>query len=437
MNIIKYAKDKGADDVIVEKINSKTKQVRFFNNSISIFNDWKTTFYKVFLSWKRSTVSTIIFSLSENSLRRNIDGLIKSAKFLKPNENFYEIAKGPFEYREIPETYDKRIENIEETDMINSAINAALENSKTTAGSFYSSIMERDLQTSSDVQTNEKATSLQISIRAFNEDDESGHSVSCSRTLDSFDPKGAGREAGQISKLAKNPKSGISGKFDVLFGPMSIANLLGLVGSASSVFYVESGLSFLKDKIGKQVANNIVNIIDDGTIKNGYDSSKFDDEGVPVQKTEIIKNGTLQTYLHNTSSAKKYKTKTTGNAGLIAPHPINIILQEGNQTKEEIVKEMKSGIYITNLWYTRFQNYMSGDFSTIPRDGIFEIKNGEIIGSLKNIRITENLQRILMGTKKISNNPQWIQWWGMEGTGAPALTPTVLVEDVNITLPTM
>ena len=122
---------------------------------------------------------------------------------------------------------------------------------------------------------------------------------------------------------------------------------------------------------------------------------------------------------------------------MIAPHPINIILQEGNQTKEEIIKEMKSGIYITNVWYTRFQNYMSGDFSTIPRDGIFEIKNGEIIGSLKNIRITENLQRILMGIKKISNNPHWIQWWGMEGTGAPALTPTVLVEDVNITLPTM
>ena len=94
MNIIKYAKDKGADDVIVEKINSKTKQVRFFNNSISIFNDWETTFYKVFLSWKRRTVSTIIFTLSENSLRRNIDGLIKSAKFLTENENFYEIAKG-------------------------------------------------------------------------------------------------------------------------------------------------------------------------------------------------------------------------------------------------------------------------------------------------------------------------------------------------------
>jgi len=154
------------------------------------------------------------------------------------------------------------------------------------------------------------------------------------------------------------------------------------------------------------------------------------------QRTEIIKDGILQTYLHNTSSAKKYKTKTTANAGLIAPYPINIILQQGNQNKEEIIKEMKSGIYITNVWYTRFQNYMSGDFSTIPRDGIFLIQNGNIVKSIKDIRISDNLQRILENVINISNKPEWIIWWGLDFQ-IPIFTPYVLVKDVNITQSTM
>ena len=437
MNIINYATDKGADDIIVERIKSRTKQIRFANNSITIFNDWETKYYKIFLTSKRRTLNTVVFNSSEELLKKAIDNLIKNAKFLLPNENFYEIARGPFEYVEIPETYDKRIENIDETDLINSTINTALENSKITAGSFYTNIEERELKTNTDVSAREKSSSIQISIRAFNNEDESGHSVSCSRTLNKFNPMEAGEKAGQISKMAKNPARGNSGKYDVLFDPMAIANLLGLVGSSSSIFYVESGLSFLKDKIEKKVADDIVNIIDGGRIENGFSSTTFDEEGVPTQTTEIIKDGILKTYLHNTSTAKKYNTKTTGNAGIIVPHPINVVLKKGTESKDEIIKEIKNGIYITNVWYTRFQNYMTGDFSTIPRDGIFEIKNGEISGSLKNIRITENLQKILMNIKNISNEPKWIQWWGMEGTGAPALAPHVLVKDVNITLPTM
>jgi len=436
MNIINFALKKGADNVIVEKIKERTKQIRFANNSLSIFNEWDTVYYKIFLTWKRRTLNTVIFDVSEKTIKRNIEMLTKEAKFLTPNENFFEIANGPFKYKDTPETYDKKIENIEETDLINAAINAALENSKIAAGSFYTSIQERELETSGNVSAKEKSTSLQISIRAFNEEDETGHAVSCSRVLNKFDPIGTGKKAGEISKLAKNPKSGKIGKFDVIFDPLAIANLLALVGSSSSIFYVESGFSFLKDKIGEKVASDIVNITDAGNIKNGFGSAKFDEEGVPTQVTQIIKNGILKTYLHNTSSAKKYKIKTTGNAGLVVPRPINIALKEGKQTKEKIF-DIKNGVYITNLWYTRFQNYISGDFSAIPRDGIFEIKNGKIFNSLKNIRITENLQRMLMNVKNISDKPQWIRWWGMEGTGAPVLTPYVLIKDVNITLPTM
>jgi PmbA protein len=199
---------------------------------------------------------------------------------------------------------------------------------------------------------------------------------------------------------------------------------------------VDSGFSFLKDKIRKKVGSPTVNLIDNGRIENGYSSSMFDDEGVPTQMTGIIEKGILKNYLHNTSTAKKYKTKTTANAGLIAPSPTNTILKEGNISKEKLIKEIDKGLYVTNVWYTRFQNYLSGDFSTIPRDGIFLIKSGEIAESLKGIRITDNLQRILENISNLSNESEWIIWWGLENQ-IPVLAPHVLVKNVNITMPTM
>jgi PmbA protein len=140
----------------------------------------------------------------------------------------------------------------------------------------------------------------------------------------------------------------------------------------------------------------------------------------------------LKNYLHNTSTAKKYKTKTTANAGLIVPSPTNTILKEGKISKEKLFKEIKNGLYVTNIWYTRFQNYLTGDFSTIPRDGIFLIKNGEIVKSVKDIRITDNLQKILENITGLSNKQEWIIWWGLENQ-IPVFTPYVLVKDVNIT----
>jgi len=436
MDLIKFALREGADDVIVEKNVGETKQVKFANNSIAVSQNWIMETYKIFIAFKKRIISTILFDTSEEAVKNSIKNLIRNAKMLQENKDYFGIAKGPFKYKPIPKTFDKKIINADTNDIVEAMINSALENSKNTAGILYTSYNERSLESSSNVSANEKSTSIQLSIRAFNSDDESGHAASCSRALNKINPEELGKRAGEISKLAKNPEKATEGKFDIIFEPMAIANLLNLVSRSASAFMVDSGFSFLKDKIRKKVGSPTVNLIDNGRIENGYSSSMFDDEGVPTQMTGIIEKGILKNYLHNTSTAKKYKTKTTANAGLIAPSPTNTILKEGNISKEKLIKEIDKGLYVTNVWYTRFQNYLSGDFSTIPRDGIFLIKSGEIAESLKGIRITDNLQRILENISNLSNESEWIIWWGLENQ-IPVLAPHVLVKNVNITMPTM
>ena len=153
---------------------------------------------------------------------------------------------------------------------------------------------------------------------------------------------------------------------------------------------------------------------------------------MPIKKTCIIKEGMLKTYLHNTSTAKRFKTKTTGNAGIIYPTPWSVVLQPGRKSKEKIISSIDSGVYVTNIWYTRFQNYFTGDFSTIPRDGIFLIKNGEIVKSLKNIRISDNMINILKNITQISNHAKNVYTWE---TSTPVFTPYVLTKDITVTKP--
>lgn len=434
MNIVKKALRLGADDVIVETVKGKFNQVKFANNTIIVSQGWDIFRYNIFLALKKRIVNTTIYDVSKKSIEKTVKSLARAAKLIKPNRDYFGIARGPFKYKPVGELYDKKIENVSGVDIVESAVNSALQYSKKTAGVFYSGLYDRSIETSSNVSASEKTTSINISIRAFNKKDESGHGMSCSRVFNKFNPEAAGEKAGEIAELAKKPHKGEEGRFDIIFDPLSIANFLSLLGRFSSSFLIDSGFSFLRDKLGKRVGSKIVNLIDDGRINNGFNSYIFDDEGVPTKTTVIINKGILKTYLHNTSTAKKHKTKTTGNAGLIEPMPTNIILKSGKNSKESLFKDVRNGLYITNIWYTRFQNYLTGDFSTIPRDGIFLIKNGEIVKSLKGIRISDNLQRILLNVIKISNKSEWIQGWESEN---PVLTPYVLVKDVNVTLPTM
>lgn len=431
MNLIKFALKNGADDVVIEKNSEEIKQVRFANNSIQIFNVWNISSYDIFLSHKKRTVNTTVYGLLEKDVEDAIKKLIKYAKIAKPNQDYFGIAEGPFKYKKIPKLFDKKIADADLSDITEAMINSALENSTNTAGIVYTENSQRELEASSNVSGSERSTAIKLSIRAFNSDEETGHSASCSRILGSIDPEKIGRKAGEIAKLGKHPQKLESGKYDVVFDPLSASNLLSTAGAMASAFFVESGMSFLREKIGKRVANNNVTLVDDATIPNGYQSTPFDDEGVPTRRTNIIDKGILKTYLHNTSTAKKYKTKTTASAGIIAPYPRNIILKEGNLSKEKLFEGF-SGLYITNVWYTRFQNYLTGDFSTIPRDGIFLFKNGEIVKSIKDIRVSDNIQKMLENISNISNKPEWIIWWGLDFQ-VPVLTPYILVKNVNIT----
>lgn len=430
--ILKLALKAGAHDAVLKHDQINKDQIRFANCTLTTTQSWQLNRLEIFLTYdKRAVATTIDFPTKEKS-KKVIKDLIKLAKLSKPKKDWTGLARGPFKYKKIKKLYDKRILNVNIADKVNAAINSA--QVEKVAGVLYRTTHKTELITSNNVHAEQKGTQIEISVRAFDGKESSGHAVSCARMLKEFDPERAGAKAGLLARLAKRPREGNPGKYTVLFDPLAFANLIDLTGSFSSAFYVESGFSFLANKIGKNVASEQLTLLDSPDMPAGFGSQPFDDEGVPTYTKAIINSGILNTYLHNTTTARKYLVKTTANAGLINPRPFNLVVKPGLVSKDNIVEDLRNALYITNVWYTRFQNYTTGEFSTIPRDAVLVIRNGDIVGALKGLRISENLEGLLKKVIAVSKESECIHWWEVD---TPVYTPYALIEDVNITKPTL
>ena len=432
--IMKSLQEYASDAVVIMETDDHDL-VKFSNNRISITKSWQSQEALVFASIQKRNILTSMRDFSEQAIENSVKGIVAFAKNLVPNQEYAGIAAGPFKYRPIQETFDPRIKEMKDKsiDLVEGAIQAALnEGAQRTAGTFEIRSGEIALLTSNGCEGGERGTSAYFSLRALAEKDASGHKVAVSRMISKMDIEEAAKAAGQIAVDAKDPRPGKPGVYDVLFDPLPAANLLENFGNNFCIMNIESGLSCLDGKLGKRAGSPEMTFYDDGTYPNGMSSSKFDAEGVPTRKNVLVENGTIKTFLHNTSTAKRHNTKTTANAGLIAPEPTNLIVEPGKYRKEEMIERIKHGLYITNLWYTRFQNYKTGDFSTIPRDGIFFIRNGRISYPVRNMRISENIMRIMRNIEAVGKVPEQVRGWEVE---TPVITPPILVKNVRITKP--
>ena len=430
--VVKKGKTLGADEVIAQTVFGRYRQTRFSNNQIDISVAWNDYSTEVFLSWKKRVVATLIRNFE--NVDKIVKDLISLAKVSKENPQYGGVAKGEFQYQR--GRADKALQDLEDpAGYVVEAIDAAKKEAgpRTNAGGIlFTKFEDVYLASSEGPMGQDSRSAVEFSIRAFSQKEASGHGVQCGSTIRGFDPAKAGAKAGEIAKLARNPKAGTEGRYDIVFDPLIVGSLLGIWGPMTSAYNVMTQTSIFVNKLGQKVAPDTVSMRDTPA-SYSVSNRVFDDEGVSVKENVLIDKGVLKTYLHNTSTAKIFKTETTGNAGLVSPAPWNIELAAGDMSKDEIFREVKRGLYLTNTWYSRFQNYVTGDFSTIPRDGIFLIEKGRIKQSWKNIRLSDNALRMLNSIAGISKERQHVHWW-IEAD-PPSLAPYLLIKDVQITRP--
>lgn len=192
----------------------------------------------------------------------------------------------------------------------------------------------------------------------------------------------------------------------IVFDPQMAASLLRHLASAISGSALYRKTSFLLGKLGEKIAANGIWIDDDGRIPSALGSKPFDGEGLPTRRTPVVEDGVLTSYLLDTYSARKLGMQSTGSASRSfsdapAASTTNFFLKPGTTPPEEIIRSVRSGLYVTEL--SGFGvNPVTGDYSR----GVVGmwIENGELTYPVEEITIAGNLLDMFKQIEVVGND---------------------------------
>ncbi len=429
---MKTAKRLGVDDAVFLSTVATEQMVRFANDSLTVAKRIEESVLSVYLAKDGKRIVGGSTHVERDGVDDFVVRLHKPLTNLTRDPSYVPLSKTARRF-DRPGSHDTRLGEAEKevSEFAREAIDSAREaGARRSAGAIEATLASTDILTSSGTVGHDVGSSVLLNIRSFTDANASGHGLSCSSTLKGLDARAAGRIAGEHSKRMLNSTQPAEGTYTVLLSPTVASNLISLIGGFASAFSVEAGLSYLADRLGKRVASGSFNLTDHGRITGGLAGRTFDDEGTPTQSTKIIEAGVLKNYLHNLGTAKKFKATSTGNAGWIDPNPWNLEVGAGDSTYDEMVREMKHGIILTSNWYTRFTNYRTGEFSTVPRDGAYLVEEGKVTKPLSGLRLSDTLERLFSSVVLLSKEREWIEWWEVD---EPTLCPWVLVDGAKIT----
>jgi len=201
------------------------------------------------------------------------------------------------------------------------------------------------------------------------------------------------------------------------------------------------GISIFSDKIGKPVAESFVSIVDDGTNPNLRGSLNVDDEGNDTERTFLVQNGIMKSYLHDRISARHYNVAPTGNGRRQSfrhapiPRMRNTYMLPGPHTKEEIIASVKNGLY-AEAFANGQVHIGAGDFSFYVSSG-YLIENGKLTKSVKDINIIGNGPEVLKNMVMVADDLKLSEGGGSCGKGGQMVPvsmglPTTKVSAITV-----
>ncbi|HEX7445534.1 MAG TPA: TldD/PmbA family protein [Methanothrix sp.] len=216
----------------------------------------------------------------------------------------------------------------------------------------------------------------------------------------SFQPsmEAVGKAAAVMARASLAGTKAESGTFDVLLKPLAVAELLeGTILSSLEADNVQKGRSSLKGRVGEAISSEGLNIYDDGLLAGGLDSSAFDGEGVPSQRTVLIEKGVLKGFLYDSYTAGKDGVKSTGNAARQGYSDVprvgirNLIVS--SPVAYDLLEETK-GYLVNGLIGAHTANPISGDFSVEARNA-FRVSPGEVPVPIRSLMLAGNIYDLL------------------------------------------
>jgi PmbA protein len=232
-----------------------------------------------------------------------------------------------------------------------------------------------------------------------------------------------GRKAGERAVRRLNPRKAKTGPVDVIFDPRVARGIAGHLAGAINGASVARKTSFLRDKMGKQVAAAGITVTDEPMLVRGQASRPFDGEGVAGEKLLMVEKGVLNHWFLSTSAARELGLKTYGRGARagssVSPSSTNLAVEAGERSPEEMIKSLKTGFYVMEV-FGQGVDMITGEYSR-GASGLW-IENGELTYPVAEVTIASNLKDMFLRMQPASD---------LDRNYATA-SPTLLIEGMTL-----
>lgn len=354
--------------------------------------------------------------------------LISNASMIESNDKEV-IYSGDESYPEIIQTEHKDASTQDKINLLIDLANRLSEADKRIAQVMFCQMSTAETSTSIanskglDLHKKEAYTVLAVGLLAAEmKDKKSAYEVEVIHDLSKFDSQKYIDKLVEKTVSQLNAASVKSGSYNVIFKNEVFASLLSALASIFNGERAHKGLSPLAGKCDMLIFDEKITIVDDPLLKDGYASSPFDDEGVASYKKAVVEKGVLKTYLHSLKSAELMQTASTGNgykagyASGVSVHPTNFYIEAGDDSYDDLIKEMDHGIIITELnGLHAGLNPISTDFS-LQSSG-YLVENGEIVKPVNLFTTAANFLEMMKHVEGIGNDLKF----NLSGVGSPSI----------------
>lgn len=372
-----------------------------------------------------------------------VKNAVETAKWTEPDE-FLLLPENhgiPIPEYERIDIYDRAIENLNKEDALTNVLeieksakdfDSRIKKIRKASGSFDTG--EVLLLNSKGIEFMYPYTACTAQIMLVAEEDndsQMGWDFEGARYLSDISFKNIGKTAAQRAVQLLGSQKIQTVRAPVLLDSTVASEFLGIFASSFSADAVQKGKSLLINKVGKKIISLKADIIDSGLLPRRLGSRLFDDEGVLTSEKILVQNGALQGFLHNTYTAKKAGTVSTGNAmrsshaGLPSVGITNLFIKPSSPsdtiTFKNLFNSIDKGLYVTEAMGIHTANPISGEFS-IGVSGLW-IENGEIKFPVKEAVISGN---ILEFFERIEGFGDDVKFYGNIGT------PSLLIGTTDI-----
>ncbi|NPA40906.1 MAG: TldD/PmbA family protein [Aquificae bacterium] len=379
------------------------------------------------------------FAYATNPSQENVEDIVKKAMEMcelqnpDPGNAFLE----KLEKSSVQSTYDREGVNLPLEDKIEFVLNLEKKAKETDARikgvrktNLTEGVFELSLKNSFGVEFSYEGTYYTAMISPLAQSD--GDSAISwefrgARRLSEIDPEDLVQDAVFKSVSLLNPQPLQTKVMPVVFFRESSAMLLEVFSAMFLGDAYVKGKTLLKDKVGESVANELLTVIDDGTLEGGFMTTPYDAEGVPRKRNTVIEKGIFKGFLHSLYTANLSNQEPTGNSergsfrSLPSSGITNLFLQKGSVSLQEMLSSEEEAFLVLELMGLHTVDPISGEFS-LGASGVL-YRRGKPAHAVRGVTVAGN---VLDLWNKIIAVGSDFKFYGNIGS------PSVLAKDITV-----